>query len=267
MSGSSGQNALGTYGTVGAPGGVPGAREYASSATAPSGVFVFGGTGYASTSTAGDLNDLWKWDGTTWTWLSGSTTVGQASVYGTLGVASPSNVPGARSWATTWADKQGNLWLFGGYDGATKGHLNDLWRWDNATWTWVGGANVADQRGVYGTLGSPSPGSIPGARWGATSWLDANGTVWLFGGAGYDAAGALGNLNDLWRFDGKAWTWMGGSSTADPPGDYGTSGVPAATNVPGGRAFGVSWPQRDGTFWLFGGLGPGLLNDLWRYRP
>jgi hypothetical protein len=48
--------------------------------------------------------------------------------------------------------------------------------------------------------------------------------------------------------------------------------VPAAANVPGGRGYGVSWFDKSGNVWLFGGdgydsTGSGLLNDLWRYQP
>ncbi|MCH7490236.1 MAG: Ig-like domain-containing protein [Gemmatimonadetes bacterium] len=67
----------------------------------------------------------------TWTWVSGSTSINQPGVYGTQGVASGSNTPGARSGAASWIDASGNLWLFGGggIDAAGSfGDLNDLWR-------------------------------------------------------------------------------------------------------------------------------------------
>ena len=40
-------------------------------------------------------------------------------------------------------------------------------------------------------------------------------------------------LNDLWKFDGSQWTWMGGSRNASQNGVYGTKGVAASTNMPG----------------------------------
>jgi hypothetical protein len=49
-----------------------------------------------------------------WAWMSGSSTAGAAGDYGTLGVASASNVPSAREEALSWTDSSGNLWLFGG---------------------------------------------------------------------------------------------------------------------------------------------------------
>ena len=57
------------------------------------------------------------------------------------------------------------------------------------------------------------------------------------------------------------------------PGVYGTQGVTAASNVPGARDSAVSWMDRSGNLWLFGGSGYDSmgalvdLNDLWRYQP
>ena len=60
------------------------------------------------------MNDLWKFDGSQWMWVSGSSNASQDGVYGTKGVASSSNVPGARFGAVSWTDSSGNLLLFGG---------------------------------------------------------------------------------------------------------------------------------------------------------
>jgi hypothetical protein len=105
-----------------------------------------------------------------WAWMSGaSTSLGQTGNYGTLGVASSSNVPGYRTDATTWTDSSGNLWLFGG-GGPSSGtngsiHLNDLWEFnpDTNQWTWMSGYDNT-VGGVYGTLGVPAAANVPGAR-------------------------------------------------------------------------------------------------------
>ena len=68
-------------------------------------------------------------------------------------------------------------------------------------WTWISGSSSANQGGVYGTQGIPNAANVPGARFAAVSWIDASGNLWLFGGEGLDAAGTLGRLNDLWRYD------------------------------------------------------------------
>jgi len=63
----------------------------------------------------------------------------------------------------------------------------------NNTWTWVSGSNTIPANGVisgvYGTQGIPAPANVPGARYGAVSWADKNGNLWLFGGDGFDSTG------------------------------------------------------------------------------
>ena len=124
--------------------------------------------------------------------------------YGTQGTAAPGNVPGARYDAVTWTDAAGNLWLFGGYgpdSTGTRADLNDLWKYSAGEWTWMGGSNVIEQQGTYGTQGTPAAGNVPGARSTAVTWTDAAGNLWLFGGYGSDSAGSNGFLNDLWKYE------------------------------------------------------------------
>jgi N-acetylneuraminic acid mutarotase len=147
----------------------------------------------------------------------------------------------------------------------------------------MGGSNTLGsyhgQSGVYGTLGTVASTNVPGGRFHPTSWTDASGNFWLFGGYGYDSHGMSGVLNDLWKFNPASdeWAWMSGSSTVGAYGGqfgvYGTLGTPAATNVPGGRDYPTSWRDASGNLWLFGGFGydstrtEGDLNDLWKYQP
>jgi len=281
VSGASTVSQAGVYGTQGmaGPSNVPGARVSAISWIDSSGsLWLFGGNGYDSSGslTFGVLNDLWKFDGNNWTWISGATTINQPGVYGTRGVPSPSNIPGARGGSASWIDKKGNLWLFGGGgldSTGTQGSLNDLWKFDGATWTWVSGSNTVNQSGVYGTKGTAATSDMPGAREGLISWTDAGGNLWLFGGVGFDSTGAQDALNDLWKFDGNNWTWVDGASTVSQTGVYGTLGTASPSNVPGARGNAISWIDSSGSLWLFGGSGldstgkGGLLNDLWRYTP
>jgi len=300
----------GVYGTLGVPaaGNFPGSRWGASSWTDPSGnLWLFGGAGHGACCSLGngpdwtsDLNDLWKFNPSTneWAWMSGSSTslyIGssgyrESGVYGTLGVPAASNVPGGRYYASTWTDKAGNLWLFGGqgYDGTNLnvGYLNDLWKFDLSTheWTWMSGSSSLGActgsigqcgvPGVYGVLGTPGAGNTPGSRSGAASWTDASGNLWLFGGIGYDAAGTFGDLNDLWKYDPNSnqWTWIRGVNNM-PCKSYqqsgstfqgvfcgqlsinGILGVSSPGNAPGGRSPVASWTDSSGNFWLFGGIG------------
>ena len=153
-----------------------------------------------------------------WTWEGGSSTAKVLGVYGTLGQAAPTNVPGARASAVSWTDAAGNLWLFGGggFDSTGGGvGLNDLWQYIPATgeWTWEGGSSTGNAPGVYGTLGQAAPTNVPGARWNAVSWTDAAGNLWLFGGADADSTATKVSLNDLWKYTPATseWTWESGS--------------------------------------------------------
>jgi Kelch motif len=269
----------GTYGTQGtpAPGNIPGGRDSALTWTDASGDFwLFGGEKGAVADNYGTLNDLWKYSAGEWTWISGSNQPDQPGIYGTLGKADPNNVPGSRYGAVTWTDASGNLWLFGGsswnrFNGGAGGFYNDLWEYSGAGWTWVSGSNAPNQQGMYGTQGTPAPGNIPGARYGAASWTDPAGNFWLFGGVGWSSNGVTSYLNDLWRYSAGEWTWMGGSSGPNQQGTYGTQGTAAPGNAPGARLEAVSWTDSAGNFWLFGGAGygsqgtPDALNDLWKY--
>ena len=246
-------NQPGIYGTQGtpAPTNVPGPREQAVSWTDNAGnLWLFGG----ASAFGGALNDLWQYSSSEWTWIAGANVTGQAGIYGTQGVAAPGNVPGARAGAVTWTDAGGNLWLFGGYDGNIN-WFNDLWKYSAGEWTWVSGANTSNQNGIYGTMGTATPLTAPGARWDAVSWIDAAGNLWLFGGNGFDSTGLFASLNDLWKYQAGQWTWMSGSNLASQSGTYGTQGVAAPGNVPGARSLAVSWHDAAGNLWLFGGNG------------
>lgn len=303
----------GVYGILGTPAlaNLPGGREQATTWTDTSGnVWLFGGNGPDSAGTQGQLNDLWKFDPTSgangeWTWINGSAInvasisssfpAGAPGVYGTVKIASPTNIPGGREQCANWKDASGNLWLFGGIGidaNGIYGFLNDLWKFDPkaSEWTWMGGSSTAyydaGQPGAYGTKGMAASTNTPGGRYGPMYWTDASGNFWLFGGTGTDSANANGYLNDLWEYtpgdNGSTgeWTWVGGSNTlpvsqsqdgSSAPGVYGTLGTAAPANVPGGRTSGANWTDATGNLWLFGGLtvdstgNTAYLNDLWEY--
>jgi len=248
-----------------------------------------------------------------WTWIDGTNTAGTiaAPVYGSLPTSPPTtvpnpytNTPGARYGAAGWTDNSGNLWLFGGEGWELTGNptpatldapMNDLWVCpifgDQCQWQLVGAydptvvgtttvgaliianAQNENQGGVYGV----GPGAVPGGRYGAATWTDNAGNLWMFGGNGNNAS-SRGLLNDLWEFNASSfnsgtlttspgqWTWEGGSSQINQQGTY-TGG----SLIPGARVNAVTWTDGSGNFWLFGGYGfdgggnEGFLSDLWEY--
>lgn len=250
----------------------PSARELAMTwQTSDGSVYIYGGGGIDSSGTWGHLNDLWKYNGTNWVWIDGSN---QRDIF--TDCYENSCGLGSRLNAATFVDTNDNLWLFGGYGfhKTNPGYpvqFNDLYKYDGRGWQFVKGNNLPRQKGVYGTRGVAASTNMPGARQGANYWTDKNGNFWIFGGTGYDAFGYEGHLNDLWKFDGTNWTWMGGSYERNKVGNYGVKGVAAPTNIPGSRVEGRQWTDKHGNLWLFGGYGRttthqlGRLNDLWKF--
>lgn len=291
IGGQSTGNNSGVYGTQGVAdaSNMPGARNFAvSGMDGNNKTWLFGGYGTDDSSSNGYLNDLWtyaynstdsQWE---WTWINGSSSRNDAGFYGTKGVASSMNQPPARAYSMQWIDStNGNIWVFGGngYNtNRTLGYLNDLWKYNISTgkWTWINGPSTKNGGPTYGTKGTPTSSTIPGARYSSVTWIDeSSGYLWLFGGTGYYSSSNKGRLNDLWRYNISTgqWTWISGSNTANTKGTYGTKGTPSSTTVPGARIYSASWKDSSGVFWLYSGYGNdsttsgvGSLNDLWSYN-
>ena len=118
------------------------------------------------------------------------------------------------------------------------------------------GERIAPERGNLWNYGrSCRKATFRGLDWMYFRGSDSAGNLWLFGGVGADSKGTQGVLNDLWKYSGGQWTWMGGSSLADQVGTYGMQGTPSAGNIPGARQGNATWVDNDGNFWL-----------LWRKR-
>ena len=123
-----------------------------------------------------------------------------------------------------------------------------MWKYSNGNWTWVGGNNIIDASGVYGTQGIPISSNVPGARVSSVIWTDSSGNLWLFGGYGYDSNGNEGNLN----YFNCAFTLkdelmiFGNTLVGNGLGlvarillmlweSMRTKGTPSSSNIPGGR--------------------------------
>lgn len=260
----------------------PGARQDAASLVDADGnLWLMGGDGLATGSTAGCLNDLWKYEIATnsWTWVSGNNTTGAYGIYGTQGVTTSFNMPGAR-YSSILSLYNNEIWMMGGFGRAlngSNGSLNDVWKYNLSTgfWTWVKGEQITNRQGVYGLQGQADPANTPGGRYGHNFWLDSIGNLWIMMGYGYNSNNQYGYLNDVWKYNlnTNQWTWVKGGNAVHVPANYGTLGLGYGASTPGSRWKSITWVDKYGHFWLFGGYGRtvsaayGQLNDLWQYNP
>lgn len=229
-------------------------------------LWIFGGQ-----ISGGVVNALWKWDGTNWTWVKGSSTLtSQNGVYGTKGTAASANTPGSRYGASLWIDSTGNVWLFGGLgfgESGSSARLNDLWKFNGTDWTWVNGSKSTESAGFYSAPGVVNANNNPASRSQANLALDSNGKVYMYGGdadSGYYA--------DLWTFtEATGWVLLFGSNAKGIIyGNYGVKNVTTASNKPGGRTRSITWMDSQNNFYMYGGSGygastNGLLADMWKW--
>ena len=137
-------------------------------------LLVFGGND--TSGTAGDKNDLWRFDGAKWTDIT------------------PTNSPPVRRrHAVCWDPVRNVLVLFGGQTVGATGtpYLDDTWEWNGTVWT-------------QKTPATPPPGR----RYHHMAYDFIGGRVLLFGGTS-----AIGDLNDTWGWDGTNWTALNPSSS------------------------------------------------------
>jgi hypothetical protein len=176
-------------------------------------------------------------------------------------------------------------------------------------WTWIDGTNkagiAAPPAPQYGSFPTAAPPTIPnpltntpGARYGAVGWTDKFGSLFLFGGDGFELSGKSpadtlnAPMNDLWVCDMSfgdfcQWQLVGGYdptvvgsgptattvgkqiiANAQNEGQGGNYNGIGVAGVPAARLGAVSWTDKSGNFWLFGGSnGNNFLNDFWEYNP
>ena len=268
MSGSQALYVAPSFGTMGVPDptNFPGGR-YESNATwsDSSGLlWLFGSAFFDAGGSFHTRNDMWNYNTSTneWTWVHGPTTIDDPGSYGTMGVASPANVPPARACYTKFKSSDGGYYVFGGlgYAGLPE---NDLWRYDRSTneWTWVSGSQNGMGSAVYGNVCEMDSNSIPNTRSeDRVCWTDQDGNFWLFGGQN------SGDWNDLWKYcpPTNEWSFIKGNTNPGGAINYGTQGVAAPTNDPGARNGSHSWYDGNDKLYLFSGNGQ--TNDLWMFQ-
>ncbi len=272
-------NTLPIHGTQGIPAAnnTPGGRAECKSSwvDAQNNFWIFAGQDASS----GVYNDLWKYDETInqWTFMKGDMITNGIGSYGTKGIESPANLPPARLSYTKWEGLDGNFYIFAGGD-FNNANYNDVWKYNIVTnnWTWVSGSNLTNDLGIYNQKCDPNVIDYPHYRIEnqTVSTLGCTEVFWSFGG--FEGLTASNVYNDLWLYNiaNNTWTWVSGSNAAviNPPGNFGTQGVPAATNmIPCKGGVGI-WTDKQNNLWVFGGFGtPGgnleVTNDLWRFQP
>ncbi|MCR9243704.1 MAG: hypothetical protein NXI31_01645 [bacterium] len=173
-----GQAPGGHWSLTTATGNPPQRRENPGAANATH-MYVFGGTSGGSGGTA--MNDLWSFDGITWTQLNPD--------------GDPGAPPARRQAGVTWDFASNQLVVFGGLD-ASGTVLGDTWTWNPATTTWTN---------------TTAPGGPSARRFTAMTFDPANNMVLMFGGL--DASGT--HLDDTWMLAGGA-VWLPQSPATTP---------------------------------------------------
>jgi uncharacterized repeat protein (TIGR01451 family) len=242
-------------------------------------IYLFSGEGQSFSESQLMFNDFWKYNIQTGNWtqlIDGS--LNPEGNYGTQGVLSPDNVPPGVIGAATWTDNEGNLWMFSGIPFTINSynhekHHSAMWKYDIAAakWVWMSGVQTSNAIAVYDSLGNASVANFPGSRINAATWTDAEGNLWLYGGAGPSAVNAEGIAvnwiyhNDLWKYSPvtNLWTWIKGSAGSTNE-VIATTGTENPANMPqGNHEKLISWKDNNGNFWLYG-----TRNDqMWKYNP
>ena len=185
--------------------------------------WLYGGYGYSSSrldndaknSAQGYLSDLWMFNPNTnqWKGINTYSYLNRPGSYGTRGIPSIYNQPGARSNSMAWIDSYDDLWLFGGegyasskYSYSNAGTLSDVWKYNSKTkeWTWVSGLDNYYEFASHGIKGVSSIENTIGARRYSHIQKDFFNNIWIFGGIGYGEDGYIGERNDLWKITGNS---------------------------------------------------------------
>ena len=117
--------------------------------------------------------DMWTWDGTTWTPSTGPTP------------------PGRSSAAISYDYVRQQIVLFGGTTGVVPSAMayNDTWIWDGQAWT------------------AQTPSSAPSPRYGMQmAWDAARQHIVLIAGEIANEGIPLASLHDSWEWDGTTWS-------------------------------------------------------------
>ena len=198
----------------------PGARTYSAMAydATRKTVILFGGTKFTPPSSSNFDAETWEWNGTVWA------------------KRTPATSPSARAYQALVTYVRGgvNKILMVGGAGAIVP--------TDTTWEWDGAANAG-----AGNWTNLTPGTGPSARGNpGLAWDGDRGLVAMYGGYDYGATSAPYQKNDLWTWNGAAWSK---ATVASAP--------PLRTNP-----FGFVYDASRRKLFLWGGMDPSTYNAL-----
>lgn len=233
-------------------------------------------------------NLMWRYRLSTNSWTvmkeNVTTSYPQLPVYGTKNVENSENFPGILNSSACWTGSDGDFYQFNG--SMSSNHSSTLWKYNTKTnnWVWIKG-NVVDYLNTVTTYqklaGLLENENTPGgtATFGA-KWTDEEGNLWIYGIYGtFDNENNTSGYSsvDLWRFNisEKKWQWINGKENSfykiyGDLADYGTINVENKNNSPGRRLRAMSWIDKNGNFWMFGGTSENnryfFYQDMWMYN-
>lgn len=196
-------------------------------------------------------DDHWIWDPVALTWVEGHDAALIPPASPRLNVT-PNQV--------TWQSPNGgDVWVLT-LDGG-------LWKWpmDGSGWQVIQADLPVNSPGHSGVFQLPDVANRPRGRSHATTWVTANGDLWMFGGTLRKPI-PWGNpplLADLWRYQPQTglWTWMAGrAALPEEDADWRSDGI-----LEPDVGTGPSWVGKDGRLWLH--QGRQSADFMWAFDP
>ena len=218
--------------------------------------YLFGGMEITSADMGGTpTQDSWEWDGAAGTWTERTSTGDKPSPRFGHGMAVNS--------------ASGQVAVFGGYDMATGGSLNDVWYWDVVAGTWTGNQPSDSTSWPTQRQWSPLVFSTSTSRFYLVAgYLNDQGGYGGYGGYGgtggvvgpvclpgspYCGYSSSGPTREVWELNPATTTWADRSAPSNSPGQR-SSHAMAADPV-------------SGKVYVFGGqdMMGNVLDDLWEW--
>lgn len=219
------------------------------------------------------FNDIWRWDGSVWTWMEGSDKEDQYADY-----SNTSAMIGSKTYAEMVISDKDVLYIFGGCFIKKGLTYNDMWKYnitaEKLDYVWGPPSHIsATPIGQYSNYYIANDGKTyynnsPAARLKFGFAFDASKkNIFMFGGG----FGSRTFNNDIWRYniESNMWAYYGEGPIY---GNYSYSKGITGFGWPAGRDSHSIVIDSFNTIFLFGGEGydfqgtaPDSLNEFWKY--